>query len=135
MAFKSQAKQSRMITRRGSKAAIVVSQSYKPSTNSEELSLRLSADAISKMGLDMGERVDVLYDDENDMWMIQKSDNHGFMITGKSGAPTGLIRYTLKDGHARLTSNKEELPVRRESDDSSIKFDGSSVIFSLVVDD
>lgn len=135
MAFKSQAKQSRITARRGSKAAVVVSQSYKPSTNSEELSLRLSSETISKMELEMGDRVDVLYDEENDLWMIQKADDNGFMITGKPGAPTGLIRYTLKQGHARLTSNKEELPVKRESDENSIVFEGSSMIFSLVVDD
>lgn len=31
----------------------------------------------------------------------------GFLITGKEGAPTGLVRYTLKDGHVKLVNEKD----------------------------
>lgn len=134
MAFKSQLKQSKQSTRRGSKASIVVSQSFKPSTKSEEFSLRLSSSLISKMGLTMDSRVDVLFDEEANLWMIQSSNQDGFSIAGKEGAPTGLVRYTLKDGHARITTERDSLPVKLECDESSLQIESGTVVFALIDD-
>lgn len=130
MAFESQSKKSKISSRRGSKAAIVVSQNIKASTNTDELSLRMSSEAISNMGSKIGEQVDVLYDQEQNLWMIKKTDS-GFTISGKPDAPTGLIRYTLKEGHARLTNKKEDLPIKLDCDESSLLFSDDSVVFSL----
>lgn len=135
MAFKSQLKQSKLTTRRGSKASIVVSQTYKPSTKSEEFSVRISADLMGKIGLLMGDKVDVLRDEECDLWMIQKCGSDGFTVAGKDEAPTGLIRYTLKPGHERLSENRADLPIKLECDESSLKIADGSVIFSLISDD
>jgi len=78
-----------------------------------------------------GAKVDVLYDAESDLWMIAKSDDDGFTITGKEGAVTGLIRYTLKKGHARFTEEELNLPIKKESDEDSIDYKDGAVIFKL----
>lgn len=135
MAFLSQLKESKLSSRRGSNASIFINQSFKKSNQSEELSIRLSSQTISNLGMSIGERVDVLYDPEGDLWMIRSAGSDGFAISGKEGAPTGLVRYTLKANHARLTKERAELPVKRECDESSLIFDGKSVIFSLVNDE
>lgn len=133
MAFKSQLKASKASSRRGSSASIVVSQTHKPSTGTQELSIRISSDVIEKIGLSVGggDKVDVLYDAENDLWMIQRCGDDGFTITGKEGAVTGLIRYTLKKGHARFSEEISELPIKKESDEDSIEYKDGAVIFKL----
>jgi len=133
MAFKSQLKTSKASSRRGSSASIVVSQAHKPSTGTQELSIRISSEVLSNMGLEVGtqRKVDVLYDSESDLWMIQVCGDDGFTITGKEGAATGLIRYTLKKGHARFTEEQTELPIKRESNEESIEYKDGAVIFKL----
>lgn len=130
MSFKSQVKESKVSSRRGSTSLIVVSQTFKPSTKSEEFSVRVASTLLKKVGLEIGGRADVLYDASSDRWMI-KSSADGFTITGQKGAPTGLVRYTLKTGHDRLTKERSELPVRIESDDESLEIYGDHVIFKL----
>jgi hypothetical protein len=130
VAFKSQLKESKVSSRRGSSALVVVSQSYKPSTKSEELSFRLPSSVLSKIDLNIGDRADVLFDEETKVWMIIKEKN-GFSISGKKGGPTGLIRYTLKEGHARLTNERSDLPVKKESDDSTVTYNKDSIVFRL----
>ncbi len=133
MAFKSQLTASKASSRRGTSASIVVSQTYKPSTKSQELSIRVSSDVLSRMGVKVGDgnKVDVLYDADSDLWMIAKSGDDGFTITGKEGAVTGLIRYTLKKGHARFTDEELNLPIKKESDEDGIEYKDGSVIFKL----
>ncbi|EEO8387486.1 hypothetical protein G6C71_004598 [Salmonella enterica] len=133
MAFKSQLKTSKASSRRGSSASIVVSQTHKPSTGTQELSIRISSEVLARIGLDVGtnRKVDVLYDNDNDLWMIKVCGDDGFTITGKEGAATGLIRYTLKKGHARFTDEQAALPIKRESDEESITYEEDAVIFKL----
>lgn len=130
MNFQSQAKKTKISSRRGSSAQIVITQSFKPSTKAEELSVRIATEVLEKVGLNIGGKADVLYDEGSNQWMI-KADESGFTVTGKEGAPTGLIRYTLKSGHARLTDERAKLPVRLGSDDTALIFSGDNVIFRL----
>lgn len=130
MSFKSQVKRTKASSRRGSSSQIVVSQNFKPSTKSEELSVRVSSDLLLEIGLSSGDKADVLYDEEQSLWMI-RADSDGFTISGKEGAPTGLIRYTLKPGHVRLTDERSELPVKIECDDESLIVREDHVIFKL----
>ena len=130
MSFVSQAKESRISTRRGSSSLIAVSQTLKPSTKADEISVRIAVSVLGRIGLDIGGRADVLYDSGSDRWMVKSSDE-GFTVTGKKGAPTGLIRYTLKEGHARITNDRDGLPVRIECDDSSLEYGEDHVIFKL----
>jgi hypothetical protein len=107
-----------------------VTQSFKASTNAQELSIRLTAVLLDKAGMKVGEFVDVLYDSEQDLWMIVRM-NAGLKITGKEDAPTGLIRYTLKGGHARFTDDKEHLPIRKASVEDSIEVADGQIIFKV----
>lgn len=50
MGFESQSEKSKVSSRRGSKAGIVVSQTYKPSTDSEEMSFRVDASLLNGFG-------------------------------------------------------------------------------------
>jgi hypothetical protein len=72
----------------------------------------------------------VLFDGETGRWMIRPSQD-GFTISGKLEAPTGLIRYTLKVGHARLTDKRADLPVKKECDIDTLSISERSIIFSL----
>ncbi|AKH63446.1 MULTISPECIES: hypothetical protein [Photorhabdus] len=135
MAFKSQLQKSKASSRRGSSASIVVSQTYKQSTNSQELSVRISSDILDKIETTIGGKVDVLYDQEEDLWMVKPYGDNGFSISGKKGAATGLVRYTLKKGHARFTEDQTLLPIKRECDEDSLLYEDGGVIFKLVIED
>jgi len=113
-----------------SSSQITVTQSFKPSTSSEELSIRISTECLKNISIKIGDNVDVLYDAESNSWMIKKEDG-GYRVSGKNDAPTGLIRYTLKDGHKKFTNTRELLPIRKDSDDESIVFMGDSMTFKL----
>lgn len=130
MSFISQSENSKLSSRRGDSSQIVITQSYKPSTKSQELSIRITSDTLKSIGMVIGDNADVLHNPETGEWMIKKSTN-GFKITGKADAPTGLIRYTLKKGHMKFTEDKGHLPIKKISDDESITFHGDYLIFKL----
>lgn len=130
MAFVSQVGKSRSSSSRIGDSSIVATQSYKPSTNAQELSIRITHDILSKAFMKNGDLADVLYDEDSDRWMIKRMDS-GIKITGKDGAPTGLIRYTLKSSHAKFTDEKEHLPVKKTSIDDSLEIGDGQIIFKL----
>lgn len=130
MGFVSQLSKTKTSSRRGSSSQVTVTQSFKPSTSAEELSIRISTECLRNISLKLGDNVDVLYDAETDTWMIKK-EVEGYKISGKTDAPTGLIRYTLKEGHKKFTNTRESLPVRKDSNDESIVFMGDKMTFKL----
>ena len=130
MAFVSQVDKSRAASSRIGDSSIVVTQSYKASTKAQELSIRLKSLVLSKGGMKIGDYVDVLYDKDSDRWMLRKMDG-GLKITGKDDAPMGLIRYTLKDTHARFTEDKEHLPIRKSSIEDSLEIEDGQIVFKL----
>lgn len=130
MGFVSQLSKTKISSRRGSTSQITVTQSFKPSTSAEELSIRISTECLKNISIKLGDSVDILYDADSDTWMIQKEPD-GYKVSGKTDAPTGLIRYTLKDGHKRFTSTRESLPVRKDSNDESIVYMGDKMTFKL----
>jgi len=130
MAFQSQVERTKRVSRRRASAPIMVAQTYKESAKSEEISFRVSSELLKDIGLSIGMKADVLYDKDDNKWMIRASED-GFSISGKPGAPSGLIRYTLKVGHARLTEVRADLPVRRECDTESISISEKSVVFMI----
>lgn len=133
MGFVSQVSKSRAPSSRIGESSIVASQSYKTSTNAQELSIRITSGLLQKAAMKVGDFVDVLYDKDSDSWMIAKMPG-GLKITGKDDAPTGLIRYTLKEGHARFTEDKALLPERRSSVEGEIKVSDGEIIFKLTKD-
>jgi len=130
MAFVSQLDTSKARSGRMGDSSLVVTQSFKESTKSQELSIRVSSVVLSRAGMAVGDFVDVLYDNESNRWMIKKV-NVGLKITGKDKAPTGLIRYTLKIGHARFTDDREYLPIKKVSIEDSIDVEDGQIIFKL----
>jgi hypothetical protein len=133
MAFTSQLERSKRSGRRKSGAEVVVSQTYKPSTKSEELSIRVATNILESAGMEIGSKVDVLYDDDASRWMVKKVGSDGYAISGKKGGPTGLIRYTLKPGHHKLTEERADLPVKINGDMNSVTINSNEkyFIFSL----
>ncbi|WP_433712774.1 hypothetical protein [Escherichia marmotae] len=130
MGFVSQVEASRATSSRIGDSSVVVTQSFKPSTKAQELSIRITSLILSKAGIKIGDCVDVLHDRDSDRWMIRRMDG-GLKITGKDGAPTGLVRYTLKEGHARFTEDKEHLPIRKSSIEDSLEIAEGQIIFKL----
>jgi len=130
MSFVSQVDTSKARSGRMGDSSIVVTQSFKESTKSQELSVRIASVVLSRAGMKVGDCVDVLHDGDTDRWMIKKMDS-GLKITGKDNAPTGLIRYTLKIGHARFTDDREHLPIKKVSVEDSIDVEECQIIFKL----
>lgn len=130
MSFISQMSKSRASSSRIGDSEIVITQSYKPSADSQELSIRATTVTLKKAGINIGDTVDILYDVDSDMWMIKKTEG-ALKITGKENAPTGLIRYTLKEGHARFTEDKAILPVRKYSIDDFLDITDEQIIFKV----
>ena len=129
MTFTSQLERSKRSGRRKSGAEVVVSQTYKPSTKSEELSIRVATNLVEKAGMEIGSKVDVLYDDYASIWMVKKIGSDGYAISGKKGGPTGLIRYTLKPGHHKLTEERADLPVKIDGDMNSVTINSNEKYF------
>lgn len=130
MSFVSQLSKSRSSASRTGGASIIVTQSYKPSTDSQELSIRVTSTLLKRAGIEIGDTVDVLHDPDLDVWMIKKIDG-GLKITGKANAPTGLIRYTLKEGHARFTDDKSILPIRKTANEDLLDVDNDWIVFKV----
>lgn len=133
MGFVSQLSKSRTPSSRIGDSSIVVSQSYKASTKAQELSIRVTSELLHKASMKIGDFVDVLYDTDSDRWMLSKMVG-GLKITGKENAPTGLVRYTLKEGHARFTDDKEHLPIRKCSIDDEVDVSDGEIVFKLLTD-
>lgn len=135
MGFISQYEKTRLGGRRRMKSSVAVSQSYKPSTGSQEMSFRVSSVLMDRAGISLGDRVDVLRDKNSDLWMIKKMAGDGFSVTGKDGGPSLLIRYTLKELHDCLSDDEERLkkygPVRFECDEDSVVCESGEIVFSL----
>lgn len=133
MGFVSQLSKSRTPSSRIGDSSIVVSQSYKASTKAQELSIRVTSELLHKASMKIGDFVDVLYDTDSDRWMLSRMVG-GLKITGKENAPTGLVRYTLKEGHARFTDDKEHLPIRKCSIDDEVDVSDGEIVFKLLTD-
>lgn len=135
MAFESQHKSTRVSSRRGSEADIVISQTYKKSSKTQEFSVRISSVVMDKIGVCMGGKVDVLHDSDTDRWMVKVVNDGGFTVTGKEGAVTGLVRYTLKKGHFRFTEDENSLPIKKECDDDSLDYSSNGCVIFKLLDD
>lgn len=133
MAFISQIIKSKVSSSRGG-ADVRVTQSYKPSSNVQELSFRITAKVLSRAGMKIGDFVDVMYDDDTSQWMIKKVKT-GLKITGKLDAPSGLVRYTLKEGHMKFTNERSLLPIVKNSISESIEHGDNYLIFKLNMED
>ncbi|MDO6501274.1 hypothetical protein, partial [Photobacterium sanguinicancri] len=70
----------------------MMTQSYKPSTISDEMSVRISRKLMKRAGIEVNSKVDMLHDQDNYKWMIKTCDIDGFNVSGKDSAPTALIR-------------------------------------------
>ena len=136
MGFNSQFKHSQSSSPRGG-GDIVITQNIKNGTKTEEMSIRVSTTLLTQAKINIGDKVDILWDEENGLWRIQKQ-NRGYSITGKDGSPTHLIRYTLKNGHHKLTDDVNELPKKLSFDTKEVEVDAINhsitfcEIFSLI---
>lgn len=101
---------------------------------SVELAFRISRGAMDTTGIEIGDRVDILYDNESSMWMIKTVLEGGFGVAGqknKSGEYLScVIRITLRPGFPRL-SDDDDISVKQFSQDSEIKMGTGRIIFKL----
>ena len=104
----------------------------KKSTGAVELGFRLSKTAMDETGINIGDRVDVLYDKEDDQWMIRKISEGGFGVSGQKNKNGGYsscaVRLTLRPGFPRLS---EEDNKKLLSDDSLTRLSDGEIIFTL----
>lgn len=116
---------------------VMASQSKRGGSESLELTFRVSALAMEKMGVGIGSRVDILHDSKHDLWMIRSmpGEKGGFGISGqknKSGYySTGAVRLTWREGFPLLSGDMSEKAVKRASIDESASFEDGAIIFKL----
>ena len=84
---------------------------------SEEMVIRGAASYFKKASMAQSDKVLVLHDANYNVWIIEKTDKAGgYQINGKDDAPTLFIRYTLKDGMARVNEAKESDKIEIDKD-------------------
>jgi len=102
-------------------------------SGAEELGFRLSKGVMDETGIMIGDRVDVLYDKEENQWMIKKISEGGFGVSGQKNKHGGFsscaVRLTLRPGFPRL-SNEDETK-KLLSDDSFTQLSEGVIIFRL----
>lgn len=99
-----------------------------------ELGFRISRTAMDTTGIEIGDRVDILYDSESSVWMIKAVLEGGFGVAGqknKSGEYSScVIRITFRPGFPRL-SDDGDISVKQFSQDSETKMGTGRIIFKL----
>ncbi|MEH0875744.1 hypothetical protein QM999_13765 [Pectobacterium cacticida] len=112
---------------------VTVTQS-KRATGAVELGFRISRSVMDETGINIGDRVDILYDSESSMWMIKKIPEGGFAVAGqknKAGEFSSCaIRLTLRPGFPRLSAD-DDASVKQLSQDSDTQMEKGQVIFRL----
>lgn len=71
--------------------AVCYGHANEKSTGAVELGFRLSKSAMDETGITIGDRVDILYDKEENQWMIKKISEGGFGVSGQKQARRLLI--------------------------------------------
>lgn len=116
---------------------VMVSQSTRGESDTIELTFRLSAHAMDKMGVKIGSKVDILYDKDESLWMIKKmpEGNGGFSLSGqknKSGHySTAAARLTWRQGFPLLSEEERTKTVKKGSVDADTRFEQGAIIFKL----
>lgn len=139
MAFKSLSEAASSLGRGGQPSFVSALQSKKKN-GMQELTFRLNAIAMEKIGVAVGSKIDVLRDEEEDLWMIKKmpDGNGGLTLSGqanKAGSiTTAAVRIVLRPGMPRLAEEDvtdEDGLKKRFSEDESAKFEDGALIFRL----
>ncbi len=106
----------------------------KKSTGAVELGFRLSKSAMDETGIAIGDRVDILYDKDENQWMIKKISEGGFGVSGQKNKHGGYsscaVRLTLRPGFPRLSEDEDENK-KLLSDDSITQLSEGVIIFRL----
>nr|WP_192967361.1 hypothetical protein [Edwardsiella piscicida]ATV90666.1 hypothetical protein [Edwardsiella piscicida] len=106
----------------------------KKHTGAVELGFRLSRSVMDETGISIGDRVDILYDKEENQWMIKKISEGGFGVSGqknKRGSYSSCaVRFTLRPGFPRLSEDDDENK-KLLSDDSLTQLSEGVIIFKL----
>ncbi|EOF5156994.1 hypothetical protein ACK1FV_003578 [Salmonella enterica] len=106
----------------------------KRATGAVELGFRIGRTAMDATGIETGDRVDILYDNESSLWMIKKIPEGGFGVAGqknKAGEYSSCaIRITLRPGFPRL-SDDDDASVKQFSQDSVTQMEKGQIIFKL----
>ncbi|WP_263057123.1 hypothetical protein [Pantoea agglomerans] len=106
----------------------------KKSTGAVELGFRLSKSAMDETGISIGDRVDILYDKDENQWMIKKISEGGFGVSGQKNKHGGYsscaVRLTLRPGFPRLSEDEDENK-KLLSDDSITQLSEGVIIFRL----
>lgn len=139
MAFKSLSDLAARHGRLSQTSYVMVSQSMRAGSGALELTFRLSAHAMEKIGARIGSKVDILYDEDADLWMIKKmpEGNGGFSLSGQKNKAghysTAAARLTWRQGFPLLTNEDEdrEKTVKKGSVDERTVFDDGSITFKL----
>ena len=140
MAFESLhdiAKQSRKSRGRASgtpRALISITQAYYKERETTVLTFRLTAEAMEKARFKQGDRADIAYDKENNLWQISAipsaARNVGYAVSSSSKTGVGQIRLTYYDGMP-VIADKKTRKARGFSDDEKVEFSLGQVIFSI----
>lgn len=121
-------------TGKGRQKSLVTATQVKRASGAVEIGFRLSIKAMNAIGVQVGDRVDVLHDPESSLWMIKKIDNDGFAVAGtknkQGGYSSGAVRFTVREGFPKLSEADDE-QIKRSSVDDEVVMKDDSIVFRL----
>lgn len=135
MAFVSVTAMAEKSSRRNSSqqlSSIAITQSYLEHRDNSSLTIRLSPACLSASRLQKGDMVDVLFDDDTNLWKICLASKgaKGYKISGTEKSVVGVIRFTLYPGMPTIADIKAR-KVRSFSDEESLQYGPGEVIFKI----
>lgn len=134
MAFKSLSEVASSLGR-GAQTSMIAALQSKKKNGMMELTFRLNAIAMKRLDVKAGDKIDILRDEDEDLWMIKKmpEGNGGLTLSGQANkagfVTTAAVRLVLRPGMPRISASDETS--KRFSEDNSVVFEGSSMIFKL----
>lgn len=115
------------------KALLSITQAYYAKNNTTILTIRLTEKALENARMQVGDRVDVAFDPENNLWqvaLVNDGSNRGYAISGAKNSARGQIRFTYYEPMPLIAATKTR-KANAFSKDNEMIFNPGQIIFKL----
>lgn len=118
--------------------SVYITQSNKNKEGREYIHIRLAPSLIEDSMLKIGDRVELLYDDESETWLVaysmEEKSNQTYKLYASSKAVVsmaGNLKLSLRDGMPRIGECKENQRLRCNAIKDSIKTTRGKIYFKI----
>ena len=106
------------------KALLSITQVYYAKNNTTVLAIRLTEKALENARMQVGDRVDVAFDPENNLWkvaLVNDGSNRGYAISGTKNSARGQIRFTYYEPMPLIAAIKTKIKVEITTNEKEVK--------------